>query len=127
MRTLIRWLIEPILFRRIIRAIDWTELERAQFDSFCRTGCGIKLFEFLRQLAANTTFKAVYHDAVSANAHARGMQDLLGVFYRLRVFPNQEESEESLEDAYPMPKPAEKAKNVANFWTNSGGRGAISK
>jgi hypothetical protein len=123
-RWLIRKWLEPILSRPIIRSIEWTEAERAQFDSFLCSSCGIKLFEFLRQLVANTTFKAVYHNSVSANAHARGMQDILGVFQRLRVFPVQVESEETLEE-FPMPEPQPKKDSGWNPY--GAGRGAISK
>jgi hypothetical protein len=119
----VRKFLEPILSRPIIRSIEWTEEERAQFDSFLRSSCGIKLFEFLRQLVANTTFKAVYHNSVSANAHARGMQDILGVFQRLRVFPIQVESEQTFED-FPMPEPT--PKKEAKWNPYGAGRGAIS-
>jgi hypothetical protein len=126
MRWLVRHLLKPILFRQIVRAIDWTEQEKAQFDSFCRTQAGIRLFEFLRQLVANETFKAVYRDSVSANARARGMQDLLGVFHQLRVFPNQQEESELGLDEFPMPRPQPEKKNKSFFDPYGGGRGAIS-
>ena len=123
--AILRWYLRKVLSRPIIRAIDWTPEERNAFDLFCKTSCGIKLFEFLRQLVANSTFNAVYgQDPVSQNARARGMQDLLAILYRLRVFPvTQEESSfESLADSEPQ---GSNVGNRADSWRPTGGRGAI--
>ena len=123
--AILRWYLRKVLSRPIIRAIDWTPEERNAFDLFCKTSCGIKLFEFLRQLVANSTFNAVYgQDPVSQNARARGMQDLLAILYRLRVFPvTQEESSfESLADSEPQ---GSNVGNRADPWRPIGGRGAI--
>jgi hypothetical protein len=123
--AILRWYLRKVLSRPIIRAIDWTPEERNAFDLFCKTSCGIKLFEFLRQLVANSTFNAVYgQDPVSQNARARGMQDLLAILYRLRVFPvTQEESSfESLADSEPQ---GSNVRNRADSWRPTGGRGAI--
>jgi hypothetical protein len=121
---LLRWYLCKVLSRPIIKSIDWTPEERNAFDLFCRTSCGIKLFEFLRQIVANTTFNAVYgNDPVSQNAKARGMQDLLAILYKLRVFPLQEESSlESLADSEPQ---GVNVGNRADSWRPIGGRGAI--
>jgi hypothetical protein len=86
-----------------MRAVAWTEAENKQFDVFCRSSCGIKLLELLRQTVASTTFNAVYRDSVSANAHARGMQDLLALIHRLRGFPLQAEISDADEDIEPLP------------------------
>jgi len=124
MNAILKWYLRVMLSRPIIQAIDWTPEERAAFDLFARTSCGIRLFEFLRQIVANTTFKAVYRDSVSQNAYARGMQDLLAVLHRLRVFPElQEESNPaSLVDSEP---PSPNATKPADSWRPIGGRGAI--
>jgi hypothetical protein len=124
MKLVLRWYLRLVLSRPIIRAMQWTPEERNAFDLFCRTSCGIKLFEFLRQIVANTTFNAVYQNSVSANARARGMQDLLAVLHRLRVFPElQEESDlASLTDSEPQ---GPNARAKADSWRPTGGRGAI--
>jgi hypothetical protein len=124
MKLVLRWYLRLVLSRPIIRAMQWTPEERNAFDLFCRTSCGIKLFEFLRQIVANTTFNAVYQNSVSANARARGMQDLLAVLHRLRVFPElQEESDlASLTDSEPQ---GPNARAKADSWRPIGGRGAI--
>ena len=121
MKMILRWYLRMVLSRSIVRAIDWTPAERNAFDLFARTSCGIKLFEFLRQIVANKTFNAVYQNSVSQNAHARGMQDLLAVLHRLRRFPEQEESntEASLMDSEPP------GASRADVWRPIGGRGAI--
>jgi hypothetical protein len=103
MRKWLRALLWMLLKRPIVRAVAWTEAENKQFDVFCRSSCGIKFLELLRQTVASTTFNAVYHDKVSANAHARGMQDLLALVHRLRGFPPQAESEYTDEDVEPLP------------------------
>jgi hypothetical protein len=130
MNRILKWYLRLVLSRPILRAVDWTAEERASWDLFCRSSCGIKLFEFIRQLVADATFNAVYRSSVSANAHARGMQDLLAVLHRLRVFPNlQEESSlDGLGDsAHPSPEPGriEAPAERADGWRWLGGRGAI--
>jgi hypothetical protein len=123
MNLFLRWYMRVVLSRPIERAVSWTAAERDAFDSFCRTSCGIKLFEFLRQIVANATFGAVYRQSVSANAHARGMQDVLATLHRLKCFPEiQEESSlQGLEDSEPGDQNARRA----DAWRPIGGRGAI--
>jgi hypothetical protein len=117
----IYWYLRQILSKPFIRSVNWTAQDKESFDLFCRSSCGIRLFEFLRQLVANTTFRAVYQSSVSANGHARGMQDLLVALHKLRVFPPDAESESSLEDAYSPP-----GTPPADSWRPPfGGRGAI--
>lgn len=124
METILRWYLRRVLSRPIIRAVNWTPEEANAFDLFCRTSCGIKLFEFLRQTVANVTFNAVYQEKVSANAQARGMQDVLAILHRLRVFPEQEESPEVWDgdEETPSVSSARRADDWRGF---SGGRGAI--
>jgi len=108
--------------------VQWTEEERSAFELFCRTSCGIKLFEFLRQIVANTTFNAVYQKKVSAEcARARGMQDVLAVLHRLRCFPElQEESSELSGERDSEPETVNTgAERKADAWRWLGGRGAI--
>lgn len=126
MNAILKWYLRRVLSRPIIRAVDWTPEERNAFDLFCRTSCGIKLFEFLRQIVATQTFNAVYCDKVSGNARARGMQDLLALLHRLRVFPEQEESANAeLQDSEPA-VPTSNARPRADDWRGFiGGRGAI--
>jgi hypothetical protein len=123
--VILRWYLRQILAKPILRSIEWTEEERNSFDLFCRSKCGIKLFEFLRQIVANATFCAVYQNSVSANARARGMQDVLAVLHRLRVFPElQEESSTSLADSE-IPEPPSRARSTDDWPWVQGGRGAI--
>jgi hypothetical protein len=122
MNLILKWYLRRVLSRPIVRAVNWTAEERNAFELFCRTSCGIKLFEFLRQIVANTTFGAVYQNKVSANAHARGMQDLLGVLHRLRVFPAKQE--ESAYDGLSDTEPAHQVESRTT-WRYNGGRGAI--
>jgi hypothetical protein len=125
--AILKWYLRVVLARPIIRAIDWTPQERNAFDSFCQSSCGIKLFEFLRQVVANATFNSVYQDKVSANARARGMQDLLAVLHKLRVFPalnEQVESGDMLEDSEPRP-PSTSVGRAESRRSFIGGRGAI--
>jgi len=124
----LKWYLRVVLSRPIVRAVGWTEEERSAFDLFCRTSCGIKLFEFLRQIVANTTFNAVYQNQVSAEcARARGMQDVLTVLHRLRCFPEiQEESSEPGSVTESEPEPANTGTGrKADDWRWLGGRGAI--
>lgn len=115
-----------LLSRPIVRAVDWTRDERNAFDAFCRSSCGVKLFEYLRQVVARNTFTAVYQLEVSANAYARGQQDVLVLFHRLRVFPSEEESkalsEQELVRAAQGIMPDEEK---PDSWRWIGGRGAI--
>jgi hypothetical protein len=122
MNPILKWYLKRVLSRPIVRAVNWTPEERNAFELFCRTSCGIKLFEFLRQIVANTTFGAVYQNKVSANAHARGMQDLLGVLHRLRVFPAKQE--ESAYDGLSDTEPVRQVESRTT-WRYNGGRGAI--
>ncbi len=125
MNLILKWYLRVVLSRPIVRAVDWSTEERNAFDLFCRSSCGIKLFEFLRQLVANATFSAVYQNSVSANARARGMQDTLAVLHRLRCFPEQEESSlESLADNE-IPEPPNRARSTDDWPWVQGGRGAI--
>jgi hypothetical protein len=121
-KIILQWYLRTILARPFLRAVDWTKEERAQFDLFARSSCGMKLFEFLRQLVANATFRAVYQNSVSANGHARGMQDILAALHKLRAFPVYEESdEESLDETL---SPGERF--PPDSWRPPvGGRGAI--
>jgi hypothetical protein len=121
MNMILKWYLKRVLSRPIVRAVKWTTEERNAFELFSRSACGIKLFEYLRQIVANTTFGSVYRNSVSANAHARGMQDLLGVLHGLRAFPKQEES------AYGSLSDTEPAGQVESrdAWRFNGGRGAI--
>lgn len=122
MKAILRWYLRRVLSPQIIRAIHWTPEERNAFELFCRTSCGIKLFEFLRQTVANATFNAVYRDSVGANSHARGMQDVLAILYRLRVFPEQEESEPEMWDSEEETRPGARG---ADDWRGfGGGRGS---
>lgn len=128
MNGFIKWYLALVLSRPILRAVNWTVEERSAFDHFARSSCGLKLFEFLRQVIANATFNAVYRDKVSANAHARGMQDILALLHRLRVFPelSEEESTAGLEQESQTPASAQadsKADWRRRFFT--GGRGAV--
>jgi hypothetical protein len=93
MKAFLRAFMWMLLSRPIVRAVNWTREDRQSFDLFCHSSCGIKLFEFLRQTVASTTFNAVYQEKVSANQYARGMQDILGLLHRLRAFPPEVESE----------------------------------
>jgi hypothetical protein len=123
MNVLVRWYLKQVLSRPIIHAVQWNEAERAAFDLFCRTSCGIKLFEFLRQIVASKTFNAVYRNSVSANAEARGTQDILALLHRLRVFPLEESSFTELEESGQPPVATGVRKS--DDWRFLGGRGAI--
>ena len=103
MKTWLRAILWALLSRPIIRAVDWTDAEAKQFEAFYNSSCGKKLFELLRQTVASTTFNAVYRNSVSANSHARGMQDLLALMHRLKGFPPEAESNFLDEDIEPLP------------------------
>jgi hypothetical protein len=124
MNPIIKWYLRVVLSAPIVRAVGWNEAERASFDLFCRTSCGIKLFEFLRQIVANTTFQAVYQNKVSANAQARGQQDILALLHRLRVFPLEESGFAELEEEQPNAARGAPARK-SDDWRWIGGRGAI--
>jgi|SRR5262249_43274401 len=125
MNPILRWYLRVVLSRPFLRSVDWTAEERTTFDLFCRERAGQKLFEFLRQIVANATFNAVYRHSVSANAEARGMQNMLAVLHRLRAFPLQEEAQEGfsiLEDSANPPRGPDRA----DVWYRmQGGRGSI--
>jgi hypothetical protein len=100
-------LIKAMLWRLISipfqRAVNWTSDDAKHFDLFTRTMAGQKLLELLRQTVATNTFQAVYRESVSANARARGLQDMLAVIHRLRSFPPEAESVYADEDVEPLP------------------------
>ena len=121
---IVKKLLWPILSRPIVRPVNWTVEERNAFDLFCATSCGIKLFEFLRQVVATQTFQAVYRDSVSANARARGMQDVLALLHRLRVFPPEESIFSGLEDEE-QTEPEGIDASKSDRWRWLGGSGAI--
>lgn len=127
MKSWIQYFIERLIWRLIsgpIRsAVSWNPEEAKTFDSFCNSSCGKKFLELLRQTAAGTTFQAVYHHAsVSANGRARGMQDLLALIHRLRVFP-PEESEYAEDNVEPTP--AQRGAIDGRRFNLSGGNSAI--
>ena len=103
MRTWLRAILWHLLSAPILRAVNWTDDERKQFEVFYNSSCGRKLFELLRQTVASTTFNAVYASSVSANARARGMQELYALIHRLRSFPPGAESVFQDEDIEPLP------------------------
>ena len=103
MRTWLRAILWHLLSAPILRAVNWTDDERKQFEAFYNSSCGRKLFELLRQTVASTTFNAVYANSVSANARARGMQELYALIHRLRSFPPGAESVFQDEDIEPLP------------------------
>lgn len=103
MNAWIKAMIWMLVSRPIIRAVNWTADEAKQFEVFYNSSCGRKLFELLRQTVASTTFNAVYASSVSANARARGMQDLLALIHRLRSSPPGEDVRDADEDIEPIP------------------------
>jgi hypothetical protein len=121
MNPVLKWYLRVILSRPIVRAVGWTAAERNAFDLFSRSSCGIKLFEFLRQIVASRTFNAVYGESVSANAQARGMQDVLALLHRLRSFPLEESDFTELGE---QEQPSAGARS-SDDWRWVGGRGAI--
>ena len=124
MKAWIRAMIWRLISAPIIRAVAWTDEEAKQFDVFCRSSCGRKFLELLRQTVAGTTFAAVYQvHPVSANGRARGMQDLLGLIHRLKSFPPEAES---LEDEDVEPIPSQRGAFDGRRFNLSGGRSAIS-
>jgi hypothetical protein len=107
MRFWLRSFLWSLLSRPIIRAVAWTDEEAKHFESFCKSSCGVKFCELLRQTVAGMTFTAVYCDTVSAsvaNARARGAQDLLALIHRLRSSPPGEaDIRDADEDVEPLP------------------------
>ena len=105
MKTWLRAILWALLSRPIIRAVDWTDAEAKQFEAFYNSSCGKKLFELLRQTVASVTFNAVYRNTSAnvANAHARGMQDVLALLHRLRSSPPEAEVRDVDEDIEPLP------------------------
>ena len=103
MKRWIELLIWKLISAPIRRSVSWTDAEAKQFEAFYNSSCGKKLFELLRQTVASTTFNAVYRNSVSANSHARGMQDLLALMHRLKGFPPEAESNFLDEDIEPLP------------------------
>ena len=102
MKALIRMMIWRLISVPFQRAVHWTAEDANQLDRFFKSQCGIKLLELLRQYVSSRTFSAVYRESVSANAEARGSQDVLAVLHRLRVFPPGE-SLYADEDIEPLP------------------------
>lgn len=103
MNAWLKLILWHLLSAPILRAVNWTDDERKQFEVFYNSSCGRKLFELLRQTVASTTFNAVYANSVSANARARGMQELYALIHRLRSFPPGAESVFQDEDIEPLP------------------------
>lgn len=125
MNWILKWYLRRVLAKPVLRAIQWTAEERNAFDLFCRTSCGIKLFEFLRQIVVTQTLQAVYHDKVSANARARGMQEMLALLHRLRVFPLSEESLDAELEETEQSEPLGTNASQSDRWRWMGGSGAI--
>lgn len=126
MNRLRDWLIRHWLQKHLTlpfeRVVNWTPDDKKSFDLFCRSMCGIKLFELLRQQVASMTFKAVAQDSVTANAQARGMQELLATLHRLRTFPPDEVEPGLDEDVEPLPS----QRSFMDSWrSSSGGNSAI--
>jgi hypothetical protein len=119
-------------FKRIIwhllnipfyRAVNWTIDDRNTLESWFRSGTGAKFLELLRQTVSSTTFRSVYHDSVSENARARGMQDLLAAIHRLRRFPPEESLPYQDEDVEPLP--SQRAVFDGSRFNVGGGNSAI--
>ena len=123
MNLLIKMMLWRLISIPFQRAVHWNSDDAKAFETFTRSLTGQKLFELLRQTVATTTFQAVYHDRVSANARARGMQDLLAVLHRLRSFPPQESAEYADEDVEPLP--SQKPSFDSRRFNLSGGNTAI--
>jgi hypothetical protein len=118
------WLIRYWLAKHLSvpfgRAVNWTVEDKASFDLFGRSMCGIKFFELLRQTVAAKTFRAVYSEGVSASAQARGMQDLLALINHLRSFPSEESVPSLDEDIEPLPS----QRTPMDSWRYQGGGGS---
>ena len=125
MRFFLRKFLWNLLSRPIYKVVGWTDAEAKDFDAFCRSSCGAKFLELLRQTVASMTFSAVYRDSVSAdvaNAHARGAQDLLGLIHRLKSFSPDAES---LPDEDVEPVPSQRGAIDGRRFNLSGGFSAI--
>jgi hypothetical protein len=123
MKAFIKAMIWRLISIPFQRAVHWTSDDAKQLEVFTRSMAGQKLLELLRQTVATNTFQAVYQDKVSANARARGMQDLLAVIHRLRSFPPDSESEYMDEDVEPLP--SQKPPIDGRRFGLSGGNSAI--
>jgi len=123
MKAFIKAMIWRLISIPFQRAVHWTSDDAKQLEVFTRSMAGQKLLELLRQTVATNTFQAVYQDKVSANARARGMQDLLAVIHRLRSFPPDSESEYTDEDVEPLP--SQKPPIDGRRFGLSGGNSAI--
>lgn len=124
MKRYLRRFIWKLISAPIVHQVDWTESERNAFDLFLRSSCGIKLFEFLRQTVASKTFNAVCRESVSANAEARGAQEIFALLHRLRNFPNTErEQYDGLAQEPTTPMDADAIGGRLQGW--SGGNSAI--
>lgn len=123
MKALIRAMVWRLISVPFQRAVNWTSEDAKALDHFFKSHCGLKLLELLRQYVSSRTFNAVYRESVSANAEARGSQDLLAVLHRLRSFPPEAESEYTDEDVEPLP--SQKAPVDGRRFNLSGGNSAI--
>ena len=103
MKHLIRAMVWHLISVPFQRAVNWTSEDAKALDHFFKSHCGLKLLELLRQYVSSRTFNAVYRESVSANAEARGSQDLLAVLHRLRSFPPLESEQYADEDVEPLP------------------------
>jgi hypothetical protein len=126
MNTFVKHFVEKMIWILISqpfqRSVNWERGDKLALDQFFKTATGVRLLELLRQTVASNTFRAVYHDSVSENARARGMQDLLAIVHRLRSFP-PEESLEPGEDVEPLP--SEKNRFDSSRFAVNGGNTAI--
>ena len=123
MKSFIRAMIWHLISVPFQKAVNWTSEDAKALDHFFKSHCGLKLLELLRQYVSSRTFNAVYRESVSANAEARGSQDLLAVLHRLRSFPPEAESEYPDEDVEPLP--SQRAPVDGRRFNLSGGNSAI--
>lgn len=103
MKIFLRAMIWKLISVPFQRAVNWTSGDAKALDHFFKSHCGLKLLELLRQYVSSRTFNAVYRESVSANAEARGSQDMLAVIHRLRSFPIEESEYSQDEDVVPLP------------------------
>jgi hypothetical protein len=125
MKTWLRAILWHLLSAPILRSVSWTDDEAKQFEVFYNSSCGRKLFELLRQTVASATFNAVYADGVSANARARGMQEIYALLIRLRssFSPEAGSYDDASEDIEPLP--SQKGAIDGRRFGLSGGNSAI--
>ena len=123
MKALIRAMIWRLISIPFQRAVHWSSEDAKALDHFFKSHCGLKLLELLRQYVSSRTFNAVYRESVSANAEARGAQDVLAVLHRLRSFPPEESAEYADEDVEPLP--SQKPSSGGRRFNLSGGNTAI--